>query len=174
MYFLPKEEEKTIPKQKAFSHVSFSDTTILQTGNEKKLLNCYLSLYIYLKNKKLIYTSTLIYPLYMFFELSSPIWSPRMISEDITTCKLPMKFKIWTSFVTDWIKVGLSFIFPFIGSHFMGSLHAVLTISGLCLLNPPKRDTKLWQVIPAKMISAKTRVYQFETTSFYQCLLHSF
>ena len=38
-----------------------------------------------------------------------------------------MKFKIWTSFVIGWIKVGVSFIFPYIGSNFMGSLHAVLT-----------------------------------------------
>ena len=47
------------------------------------------------------------------------------ISES-TACKLPVKFEIWTSFVIDWIKVGVSFISPFIGSNFMGSLHAVL------------------------------------------------
>ena len=48
-------------------------------------------------------------------------------NRDSTACKLPMKFKIWTSFVIGWIKGGVNFIFPFIGSNFMGSLHAVLT-----------------------------------------------
>ena len=51
---------------------------------------------------------------------------------DSTASKLPMKFKIWTSFVIGWIKVGVSFSFPFIGSNFMGSLHAVLTFFALC------------------------------------------
>ena len=50
-------------------------------------------------------------------------------NRDSTACKLPMKFKIWTSFVIGWIKAGMNFIFPF-----MGSLHAVITFNILCFV----------------------------------------
>ena len=41
---------------------------------------------------------------------------------DNTACKLPMKFKIWTSFVISWITVGVNFIFPFHRLKFHGKL----------------------------------------------------
>ena len=59
---------------------------------------------------------------------------------DSTAFNLSMKFKIWTSFVIGWIKVGVSFIFPFIGSNFMESLHAILSIEK----STPCREIKFW------------------------------
>ena len=106
------------------------------------------------------------------------IWSVQYaesleLRPDSTACKLPMKFKIWTSFVIGWIKVWVSFIFPFIGSNFMGSLHVVLTkptvnnhfngrwgeMKAMPFVLPPIKSVMVW--IPGRTNSqALKRIYE--------------